>query len=313
MSTLTHYKLRAAVLLAGVLLALPAWAESFVHDGLERNYLLEVPRGIDLPAPTVFVLHGGTRSAAKMRRSTGFHDQGAVSGFVTVYPDGIGNHWNDAREAFTVRGNQGGEDIDDVGFLKALAARLAADGVADLRRIYVTGSSNGGMMSFRLACEAADVFAAFAPVIASLPAKAEHSCQPSRPAPLMMINGTEDRLTPYEGGAVAAMLPGDRGAVLSVPRSIDIFHRINRCGDAETVDDPFPNDFGTPLFITRYTGCDQFSEVVLYRFEGMGHRWPESDRRWIGGRWDDIIGRAPDGFPAAEHIWNFFRHHRLRD
>lgn len=305
--------MKLTVLLCLLLLPVSALADSITHDGRDRTYILEIPRGLDLPAPTVFVLHGGTRSATEIRRSTDFHEQGAKSGFVTVYPDGVGNQWNDARDAPAILRNQDGEDIDDVGFLTALAAKLAADGVTDPARIYATGSSNGGMMSFRLACEAADIFAAFAPVIGNLPTKAEHTCKPARPTPLLMINGTDDKLIPWEGGAVASMFPGVRGTVLSTPRSIEIFRRLNGCSDAETVDQPHPEDFGTPLFVTWFKGCDGGSEVGLYRFEGMGHRWPESDRRWFGGRWDDIMGRAPDDFPAAQHIWDFFIRHSLRD
>jgi polyhydroxybutyrate depolymerase len=287
-------------------------ADTFTHDGRSRDYILEVPDGLSLPAPTVFVLHGGTRSASKIRRSTDFHDQGEISGFVTVYPEGIGGHWHDAREAAQIIGKQGGKGADDVGFLTTLAGRLTAEGVADPRRIYVTGSSNGGMMSFRLACEAADVFAAFAPVIASLPEKAEHSCKPVRPVPLLMINGTDDKLIPWEGGRVAPMTAGQRGRVLPVMKSMEMFHKLNGCAKAESQDAHVPGDpYTIPLFITRYAGCGGGSELGLYRFDGMGHRWPESARPWYGGIWDDIVGPAPTRFPAAEHIWAFFARHRL--
>lgn len=303
--------IRVATLVLALLLPFAAAAETLRHDGRERGYILDVPPGLDLPAPTVFVLHGGSRSAEKIRRSTRFHETGALKGFVTVYPDGHGNQWNDAREASAVRGNQGGEDIDDVGFLTALARKLVADGTADPARIFVTGSSNGGMMSFRLLCEAAGVFAAFAPVIASLPEKAEHSCKPARPAPLLMINGTEDRLIPWDGGLVAPMFPGDRGRVLPVERTLAIFRNLYGCSqprDSATLD---PGDYVIPLHIAWHRGCSGGSEIGLYRFDGMGHRWPQAARRWIGGRWDDILGPAPEGFPAAEHIWAFFERHSL--
>lgn len=254
-------------------------ADTIRHDGEVRDYILEVPDGLSLPAPTVFVLHGGTRSASKIRRSTDFHIQGDKSGFITVYPEGIGGHWHDARAAAQIVNKQGGKGADDVGFLEALAGKLVANGIADPRRIYVTGPSNGGMMSFRLACEAADVFAAFAPVIASLPEKAKHMCRPSRPVPLLMINGTDDKLIPWHGGRVAPMAAGKRGSVLPVMKSVEIFHQLNGCGKADSWNVHVPDDpYTIPLFITRYTGCSDGSELGLYRFEGMGHRWPESAR-----------------------------------
>jgi len=301
----------AVFLTALLCLSSAALADSITHDGRERTYILEVPSGLSLPAPTVFVLHGGSRSAEKIRRSTRFNEQGERSGYVTVYPDGVGNQWNDAREAFTIRSNQGGEDIDDVGFLSALARKLAAEGVADPARTYVTGSSNGGMMSFRLACEAADVFAAFAPVIASLPARAEATCRPARPVPLLMMNGTEDLLIPWGGGQVAPMFPGDRGTVLSVPRTVEIFLDLNGCREAENIEDRSLDQFGISLSIDFHTGCNGFGEVMFYRFEGMGHRWPETAFPNLPGRLGDILGPAPRNFPAARHIWDFFRRYRL--
>lgn len=291
-------------LLAAVFLALPAAAETFSHDGIDRSYLIDIPEALDTPAPVVFALHGGGGDAARKRRFSHLHETGAEEGFVTVYPDGIGKQWNDAREAMTIRANQGGEYVDDVGFLTALARDLTRKGIADPRRIYVTGASNGGMMAFRLACEAADVFAAFAPVIASLPEKAETACEPSRPVPLLMLNGTADRLIPWDGGPVAPMFPGDRGRVLSTDRTLEVFAGINRCKEAPVTDRTRSLGRDISLTVVRYEDCA--APLGLYRFDGMGHRWPEAEKAELPGKLGEWLGKAPVGFPAGRVIWGFF-------
>ena len=93
---------------------------------------------------------------------------------VAVYPDARDHQWNDGRLAGPGR-------HDDMAFLRGLIGRLVEDRIADAARIYVTGPSNGGMMTLRLACEAAELIAAAAPIIASLPADLARTCKPARP------------------------------------------------------------------------------------------------------------------------------------
>ncbi len=171
------FLLAAMSLLGGY--ARSAHADEIAHGDRVRSFILDVPQGLQTPAPTVFVLHGGGGTAERIRRATLLHETGARVGFVTVYPQGLANQWNDARSSPVVVSKQGGTGADDVGFLRALVAHLVAAGVTDPGQVHVTGLSNGGMMTFRLACEAADVFAAFVPVIANLPEPAEHDCRPS--------------------------------------------------------------------------------------------------------------------------------------
>ena len=299
----------AALLLGLLVLSAPAGAATLEHDGVERSYSLELPEGADRPLPTVFVLHGGGGDGARMARFSRFHESAAAAGFVTVYPDGVGRQWNDARDAMTIRENQNGENVDDVGFLIALAEKLAADGIADPKRIYVTGASNGGMMTLRLACEAAGVFAAFAPVIASLPADAETDCRPSRPAPMLIMNGTADKLIPWDGGAVAPMFPGDRGAVLSTPRTMEILAALNRCGGGSSTTPAEDLGDGIRLTVRSWQGCA--APLQLYRFEGMGHRWPEARLADLPGRLGDWLGTAPVGYPANDVIRRFLAEHAL--
>ncbi|WP_417515620.1 alpha/beta hydrolase family esterase [Minwuia sp.] len=302
---------RFLLLLCLIVLAGPALADTLRHDGRDRDYLIERPPGLALPAPTVFVLHGGGGTAERTRRTTAFHASGARAGYVTVYPQGIGNQWNDAREAAAIRRKQGGEVIDDVGFLTALAQQLVQAGIADARRIYATGASNGGMMTFRLACEAAGVFAAFAPVIANLPEKAERTCRPARPVPLMLLNGTADELILWDGGAVAPMFPADRGTTLSTDRTLAVFRALNGCAGPAMPGPERDLGGGIRLTVTGSEGCRDGTNVILYRFDGMGHRWPETANSRLPGRFGDLLGPAPANYPASREIRAFFARHPM--
>lgn len=287
-----------------------AVAGELTHDGRDRSYLLEVPDGLSGPAPVIFVLHGGTGTGQGMRQMTQLHEAGAEYGFVTVFPQGIANQWNDARQSTLIVEKQGGGGADDVGFLRALAARLVADGIADPRRIHATGLSNGGMMTFRLACEASDVFAAFVPVIANLPERAEHTCQPSRALSMMVMNGTVDRLILWNGGAVAGMFPGDRGRTLGTHRTMEIFGGLNGCDPTQQA---APVDIGfdpiVSLTVHRFTGCRNDVDLRLYAFSGMGHRWPGGFP--IPERAEGLLGPAPRNFPVNQEIWSFLKDKRL--
>lgn len=284
--------------------AAPASADALSHDGRDRTYLLDVPAGLSGPAPVIFVLHGGTGTGQGMRRMTQLHETGAESGFVTVYPQGVANQWNDARQSSLVIEKQGGGGADDVGFLRALAARLVADGIADPRRIHALGLSNGGMMTFRLACEASDVFAAFVPVIANLPERAAQTCQPSRALSMMVMNGTVDRLVLWNGGPVAGMFPGDRGRTLGTRRTMEIFGGLNGCHPVPQV---APADTGfdpvVSLTVHRFTGCRDGADLRLHAFSGMGHRWPGGFP--VPERAADLMGPAPRNFPVNQEIWSF--------
>ena len=279
-------------------------ADEITHGDRMRSFILDVPPGLQTPAPTVLVLHGGGGTAGRIRRATAMHEAGAREGFVTVYPQGLANQWNDARGSAIVIEKQGGAGADDVGFLRALVAHLVSNGISDPKRVHVTGLSNGGMMTLRLACEAADVFAAFVPVIANLPEPAEHDCRPSRPIPMMVMNGTVDRLILWDGGPVAGMFPGDRGRTLSTSRTMAVFAALNGCAaDSLSHVGNSGTDPAVTLTVHRYSGCNDGVDLRLYAFVGMGHRWPGGNP--LPAAFEDLMGPAPRGFPVHDEIWSF--------
>lgn len=195
---------RCVPLLLVLCLALPARADlepgrhdrSLFWDGIERTFFIHVPVGYDdgVPTPLVLALHGFTSNAGIHEALSGMSDVADENGFVVVYPNGVDSAWNAGICCATPDQRQ-----DDVGFLRAAAASVQSELNIDPERIYVTGLSNGGAMTHRLACEAADLFAAAAPVSFALPFSPITDCQPSRPISLLNFMGLNDVLVPYEG------------------------------------------------------------------------------------------------------------------
>ena len=201
-------------------------SETLKSGGDLRNYWLVSPEGIDRakPAPLLLVLHGSAGSGEDMMTVTrrGFERLADKEKFVVVYPDALERRWND----------QGGT-VDDVGFLLAIVDKLVADGLVDKNRIYVAGISNGGMMAQRLACEQADRIAGIATVAGGLPEPLQATCKPARALPVLVIQGTEDPIVPWSGGAVAGF--EDFGKVLSARETAKFWAANNRCGDGGVI------------------------------------------------------------------------------
>jgi len=140
---------------------------------------------------------------ARMRVFTGYEFDRLADqhGFVVLYPDGYRRNWNDCRKHATFPAKL--QNIDDMSFIRTLIARVMAEQGVDEKSVYVFGYSNGGHMAFRLAMEAPDEVAAIAAVAASLPTPDASSCpQQGRTSRIMLINGTEDPINPYQGGVV---------------------------------------------------------------------------------------------------------------
>jgi polyhydroxybutyrate depolymerase len=268
-----------------------------------RSYILFLPDSTTARGhgfPLVVALHGGGSTAEQMVRFSRFNEIGKRERAVIVYPQGIGRQWNDGR-IFRGRSESG---ADDVAFIRAAVADIGEKvTVLDRRRIYAAGISNGGFMSYRLACDAADVFAAVAPVTATMPADLGPRCRPSAPVAVLAINGTADPLVPYAGGQVRVMF-GTRGAIWSTERTISFWAQHNRCTappDTRALADRDSGD-GSRVVDIAFTRCAG-ARVRLLRVEGGGHTWPGGPQylpvSWIGPTNRDI--------DATETIWRFFK------
>ena len=215
-----------------VFCASAASAEQIKIGGVTRTFTAQLPD--TKPAPLVIALHGNTQTGADMMTRTSWPDVAKREHFAVVFPDGLNRAWADFRPNANRAGRAPPEGTDDIAFIVRLIEKFIADGTADPKRIYVTGVSNGGAMTMTLVCARADLFAAAASVIMNLTDESARACHPSRPVPMLMMNGTADPLIPYQGG---------RGT--------------SRFADAGFLVDRKDVRFLAPRQCLRYAGCDR--------------------------------------------------------
>jgi polyhydroxybutyrate depolymerase len=268
-----------------------------MHDGLERSYILYVPASIkwNQPVSLVFLFHGGTGNAESAIRMSGFNKVADENGFLVAYPNGTSRVSSDIFLTWN-GGNCCGfaqqKNVDDVGFVRAIISDLQSVAKIDSKRIYASGMSNGGILSQRLACEAADVFAAIAPVAGTLNFS---PCSPSQPISVIEFHGTDDQHIPYGGGFGPKSLVNVN--FVSVMDSVGFWSSFNKCylqPQTDSVGD---------IKHEVWSGCEESTSVELYTINGGGHAWP-------GG----LAGRAEADQPtqsisASQLIWRFFSAH----
>jgi polyhydroxybutyrate depolymerase len=295
-----------AVVLLGASGAWPAWSETIDSNGTARAYVIQRPN--TRPAPLVIVLHGNTQTGADIASRTSWPEIARRESFSVVFPDGLNRAWADFRPNANRAGRAPPEGTDDIAFLTRLIEKFIADGTADPKRIYITGVSNGGAMTMTMICARAELFAAAASVIINLTDESANACHPSRPVPMLMMNGTADPLIPYQGGRGTS-----RFAVAgfwSTDKTLDFWRRVNGCEtpDAGAADlgDRDPADQST---VTRISSrCPQGRDVVLYRVNGGGHRMPGAfaDARFPR-MVDTMFGPQNRDIDGAATIWAFFK------
>jgi polyhydroxybutyrate depolymerase len=295
-----------AVVLAITCWGNPALSDTIDINGIARTYIVQ--RADTKPAPLVIVLHGNTQTGAAMVERTSWPAVARREHFGVVFPDGLNRAWADLRPNTKRAGRAPPEGIDDVGFIVRLIEKFIADGTADPKRIYVTGLSNGGAMTMTMIGARADLFAAAATVIFNLTDDMANAIHPSRPVPMLMINGTADPLIPYEGGRGSSRfaVPG----FWSTMKTFDFWRRVNGCelqnAASADLDHRDPSDRTTVTLIE--SRCPPGRDVVLYRINNGGHRMPGSfsDARFprIASA---LLGPQNRDIDGAELIWAFFK------
>ncbi|MFB6418075.1 MULTISPECIES: alpha/beta hydrolase family esterase [Bradyrhizobium] len=296
-------------LVAVLAAASAASAETIDVGGVKRSYTTQLPA--KKPAALVVVLHGKTQRGADMIARTGWPQVAKREGFAVVFPDGLNHAWADARTKAgpALRGPPVG--TDDVAFIAKLVEKLVADGTADAERVYVAGLSNGGAMAMTLVCARADLFAAGASVIMNLTDEAAVTCHPSRPLPMLLMNGTADPLVPYEGGRGSSYYAAD--GFWSTDETLAFWRKLNGCetGDASVSDLPDRN-VADQSTVTRITSrCPPGHDVMLYRINQGGHRMPgfAPDARFPRVA-TKLLGPQNGDIDGAETIWSFFSQSR---
>jgi polyhydroxybutyrate depolymerase len=270
--------------------------------GDTRRYVLHVPEGLDpaRPAPLVIALHGGGGHAEFMADDERYGLVGTAdrAGFVVVFPNGHSRF----RRGRLATWNAGGccgraRDVgsDDVGFVRAVVADVGTQIRIDRERIFATGMSNGGMMAYRLACEATDLVRAVASVAGT---EAVARCRPSRPISVLHIHARNDTHVLFDGGAgpEAFRDPSKVMDFVSVPQTVARWVERNRCDSHPRRSLDVPG-----AYCETYEECRDGVSVRLCVTEQGGHSWPGAE---VVRRGKEPASQALD---ANDAIWEFFR------
>lgn len=284
------------------------------HDGLARSYRVHVPPSATdaRPLPVLLAFHGGGGNARQFQESSGIPQVAEREGFLAVFPEGTGplrlHTWN----AGGCCGSARREGVDDVGFVAALLDDLARRIPVDPARVYATGHSNGGMMTYRLAAELGHRIAAAVPVAGALnPPVAD----PTHPVPILHIHSVDDPRALYHGGE-GPPFPGTRVTTTHRPveEGLGTWIAANGCSREPTrgrriEGAPGADDAGQWAEELRWDRCASGAPVVLRRLHGVGHGWP-GDRP--PARRERLIGPSTTLLEAAEEAWSFVSRFRLK-
>jgi polyhydroxybutyrate depolymerase len=248
--------------------------KAMMYDGAARQYIVHVPPTYEGKAavPLVIDMHGLTYSNSDQASTSGWRAKSDAEGFIVVYPNGLDKSWNGGALCCGTSQENG---VDDEGFILAIIEQLSEAGCIDSKRVYATGLSNGGAMSFLLGCQDAGVFAAVAPVSMG---NGTQPCEPARPISVIMYRGMKDDLVPYTGGNTYPSAISD----------FDQWKTLNSCT-------------GTPRKVSgscdQYTECKDGVEVMLCSIPNGQHLL--------------YSGAAEAGAPVADVVWEAFKRHPL--
>lgn len=286
-------------------------------DGVKRWYRIYKPERYKAHHPAVLLLHGGTQSMRSVlgKKAGGTNlwmDIADREGVLLIVPNGMNEkqqgdgdkqYWHDLRQATAAERST----ADDVGFLTKLVDSVSTEYTIDPKRVYVTGASNGGMMTFRLLVEAPERFAAGAAFIASLPSDNPALHPPAKPTPLLIFNGKQDPMVKWEGGQVAK----NRGSVMKIEDSVAWWVKANKA-DLEHADSiTFAKGDGKDACTIRkttYPALPGGAETVFYAAEEGGHTLPTAryvpKSKFLAGM---VFGPTCRNAEGADLAWEFMK------
>ncbi len=296
------------------------FTKTIVVEGTVRRYAVYIPKGLsDSPHPLVFELHGGGIRIEDMTGESGYKTPYKLwmgladqNKFIVVYPEGLNGSygkptWNDCRANATVS-----SEADDMGFIRALMNEISSNYNINKAHIYVSGTSNGGLMALRLAVELSDKIAAVAAVAAAMPDSSECG-QPQNPLSVLFMNGTNDNHLPYSGGVIGNPPDPTHGTVYSTGTSVSIwvnFDGTDTIPAVYTYPDLDTDDGGNVIRYT-YANGKKGTEVVLYKVNGGGHSAPSIKERY-SALFERSFNKQNHDIEMTTEVWNFFKDKSLK-
>jgi len=212
--------------------------------GETRKYIVHAPGGLDNP-PLVFNIHGYDMDAPSEQSYTKMDAVADREKFIVVYPEALNRSWDLSGE-------------NDYTFILEIIEKIDEEYHIDRNRIYSCGFSQGGFMTFQLACRYSDIFAAIAPTSGTV----NGVCNLERPVPMRLTFGTNEF---------------DRGAEQTAQfmQSVIKWADLLNCPADPEVTRPYPPSNPNSLVTRLYYGpCDGGSEVIGDSVRTGGHEWP---------------------------------------
>lgn len=270
--------------------------DSISHDGLQRKYMYYIPSGIESleKVPVVFFLHGMGASAQIGVNVLGpqYHARAERDKAIVVYPDATSKHWNDKLGgSYPLTDN-----IDDVGYLTNLIELFIRDFKGDPKRVYFSGSSNGGMMTYRLSCDIPEKIRAIAPFVSTISPGVAKEFANAKPIPVIITSGTADSVIKWNGGTIKVtrtpvILSGDENVAYWVARNgAKKKAKITHLPDVE------PGDNST-VEIQHYKGKN---DVILYKIIGGAHTHPT-----LRAPGKPLVKGLNMDYNSFERVWDF--------
>ena len=284
--------LKKGLVFASILLSFSCFSQqtingTMMHDGIARTYKLYVPAiySGNTAVPLLFNFHGYTSNSNEQMFYGDFRNIADTANFLVVHPQGT----LDANNTTHFNVGWGGSSVDDLGFTEALLDSLSAAYSIDQNRIYAVGMSNGGFMSFRLACDLSAKIAAVGSVTGSMLPSTLLNCNASHPMPVIQIHGTTDATVPYIGST---------GWTAPIENVLNHWATFNNCSPVPTIVNVPNTNTSDGSTVEKYTydNGDNCSKVVHFKVTNGQHTWPGSIFNLAGTNYDII---------ASVEVWNF--------
>ena len=265
---------------------------SFMHDDLNRTYDVYIPSTIKKNASVFFLFHASRGNSKDMRSSTGYDFEylAQEKGFLVVYPQGYKNHWNDCRATADYAANI--QDIDDVGYFQQMVKSLEENYMINRKQLVVSGISNGGHMVFKLAHEIPKDILLYTSFAANLPVQDNNDCSLSQEEVNMIIfNGTNDPINPFDGGLVSILGNDRRGFVISAEETYNYWRDLTSYEEEKIMTIPQLDSDSKTFVIKKESIGSKY--VALYSLVNGGHIYASpylKSSRFAGESVRDING-----------------------